>query len=111
MTYLLQFATKADVNLLKIAVDGLSTEVRAISNHLKQLGGEGGSSGHPTTGPSRTSRKQVAAEDDGDDYAADSEEVEKLTLPARARSSAHNQLAVWPTSLIRCRWTLIPFSG
>lgn len=99
--------------MLKIAVDGLSTEVRSISNHIKQGGLRGGgSSGQAAMDPSNASRKhgnkrqQAAAECSDDDYAADSEEVEKLTLPARARSAAQNQLAVRCISLIPCDWTL-----
>ena len=44
-------------------------------------------------------QKQGGEEGSDEDYAADSEEVEKLTLPARARSSPHNQLAVRCTFL------------
>ncbi len=94
------------MNLLKLAVDGLSIEVRAISNHLHQRGKEGSSSQGAAAAPSKAAKggplssgkkqpKDGAADRaDDEEYAADSEEAEKLTLPARARSPAHNQLAV-----------------
>ncbi len=112
-----QYATKADVDLLKVTMEGFSAELRAITSYLKQ-GDQGASkrnespSGSTTAGPSKVTPSSSKAKpsskeappshtkakeydsDDDEEYTGDNEEAEKLKKPIRHRSPDHNQLSV-----------------
>ena len=94
-------ATKEDVGSLTVAVDGLTREVRAMTQALINTPKPTSRNGRSTSGSAPGSRSRPHAQDV---YAADSEGTlnpVRHTKPRQPRTLEHNELAV--STLIVCR--------